>query len=338
MGERGGQAEGVPTNQLPKFDEVYKLLRSNLKSINADELDRAAVKGLLEELPAQVSLVTNGLRSAEAALGRVAVFDHSFAYFRIAQVEDGLGEKFSTAWRELTATNKIKGLVLDLRFSGGDSYSAAAELADQFIGAERPLLNWGAGEASSKAKTNPLTIPLAVVINRQTAGAAEALAAILRENEVALLIGSATAGQASMFKEFPLENGQRLRIATAPVKLGNGKVLAALLPDITVPVGADDEKAWFQDAYKTVPRLSAASPVPDTNALSRAARTNQARHRLNEAELVRLQREGINPDADVVAKSPKDEVNRTMVNDPALARALDLLKGIAVVQQQRRKL
>ena len=66
--------------------------------------------------------------------------------------------------------------------------------------------------------------------------------------------------------------------------------------------------------------------------------TNQARRRLNEAELVRLQREGINPDADVVAKTPKEEMNRTMVNDPALARALDLLKGIAVVQQQRRKL
>ena len=122
MAQPGGQAEGVPTNQLPKFDEVYKLLRSNLKAVSADDLDRAAVKGLLEELPAQISLVTNGRAGADAALDRVTVFDHSFAYFRIARVEEGLGEKFSTAWRDLTVTNKIKGVILDLRFSGGDSY------------------------------------------------------------------------------------------------------------------------------------------------------------------------------------------------------------------------
>ena len=102
---------------------------------------------------------------------------------------------------------------------------------------------------------------MAVVINGQTAGAAEALAAILRENEVALLIGSATAGQASMFKEFPLENGQRLRIATAPVRLGNGKVLASLTPDIAVSVGADDDEKHFSDAPKKSPLGAPGRPL-----------------------------------------------------------------------------
>lgn len=334
----GANSEPASTNPLPKFDEIYQLLRSNLKAVKADDLDRAAVKGLLEELPGQVSLVTNGPAGGGAPFSRVSVFDNSIAYFRIASVEDGLGEKFSIAWRELTATNKIKGLIFDLRFSGGQGYAAAAALGDRFIGTDRPLLNWGTGEARSKTKADPLTTPVAVVINRQTAGAAEALAAVLRENEVALLIGSPTAGQANLFKEFPLQNGQRLMIASSPIKLGSGKVLAALTPDIPVNVAADDEKAYFQDAYKTLPRPEAVSTSADTNALSRAGGTNQPRRRLNEAELVRLQREGISPDADVVAKSPRDETSRNMVTDPALLRALDLLKGIAVVQQQRRTL
>src|ERR1051325_2212975 len=49
----------VTSNETPKFDELYRLLRSNLKSISAEELDRAASRGLLEQLHSQVVLVAN---------------------------------------------------------------------------------------------------------------------------------------------------------------------------------------------------------------------------------------------------------------------------------------
>ena len=69
-------------------------------------------------------------------------------------------------------------------------------------------------------------LPVAVLVNRQTAGAAEALAAVLRETGAGLILGSRTAGQAMVAQEFPLKNGERLRIATAPVQLGDGSALA----------------------------------------------------------------------------------------------------------------
>ena len=69
-------------------------------------------------------------------------------------------------------------------------------------------------------------VPVAVLVNSKTTGAAEALAALLRRSNVGLLIGSDTAGGLSQFREFPLSNGQRLRVATGPLLFGEGEVLA----------------------------------------------------------------------------------------------------------------
>jgi len=74
-----------------------------------------------------------------------------------------------------------------------------------------------------------------------------------------------------------------------------------------------------------------------TNNAAQTGSTNRAsRHRLNEAELVRMQREGLSPDdQDVAAPALKkgEDSTEQLVRDPALARALDLLKGIAIVER-----
>ena len=64
--------------------------------------------------------------------------------------------------------------------------------------------------------------------------------------------------------------------------------------------------------------------------------TNRDRRRVNEAELVRIQREGrsTNEDDLTAAERPQPEGgSEPLVRDPALTRALDLLKGIAIVER-----
>ena len=240
---------------------------------------------------------------------------------------DALPAAIRAAYREMLQTNKakIKGLVLDLRFAGGFDYPAAAKLADGFLNSDRPLLNWQSGSARATPKTDAITVPVAILVNSQTAGAAEALAAVLRDTGVALLLGAPTAAQASLFKEFPLQNGLRLRVAVGQVTVGAGKALTAgLLPDIPIACSLDDQRAFLLDPYKVLhPPQSAktdTSPLPD-------------QPRLNETELIREHREG---DEDAFASeklgAPPPPPG---VADPALARALDLLKGLAVVEPTR---
>lgn len=333
-------------NNGPTFQEVYDLLRANAPSVSEADLNRAAVQGILKRYASLATLVTNA-SGAEAGtdtplVSKTTIFDGAYGYLRVGRVDTGLAEKIGAAYAQLSGTNKLNGLVLDLRFADGQDYEAAARAGDKFITTEQPLLAWSDRTIRSTAKSGAITLRLAVLVNRQTVGAAEALAAILRHAEVGLLIGTNTAGQAYLFKDFPLRGSEHLRIATTMVRLGNDQPLPGegLKPDIQIVVNPDDEKAYFADAYRVltvkVPVLFTSNA---TNSSGAGASTNaEAAHRINEAELVRRQKEGQNPEETATeAASRQAEAARPVVQDPALARALDLLKGLAVVQQQLRQ-
>jgi len=336
------------TNDLPDFKEVYDLVRAHAVGLNADELNCAAVRGLLSQLASTVSLVTNGnpaiTSNTNALVTKSSLLDGDLAYVRIGRVGDGLADALREACQGLTTTNHLSGLVLDLRYVGGDNYAAAAAAADLFVTKDQPLLNWGAGVVKSKEKNEPLASPVAVLVNGQTAGAAEALAAVLRQAGAGLVLGSQTAGQAVMGQDFPLQNGQKLRIAATPIRLADDTALSqqGVKPDIDVAVNPQDEKAFYADPFRWIPKgsLFAGSDRSVTNDLVTATNHAARRPRFSEAELVRERREGASLEdgsaprpVSKTAGAPNGEPDAPVVHDPVLARALDILKGLAVVRQ-----
>jgi len=326
------------TNVAPDFQEIYDLLKSNLTGISDAELNRAAVDGLLTNLRGKVSLLADDKASQQKATGssvtKAVVLEEDVAYLRVGRVAEGLAQEISAANQGLSGTNKLKGLVLDLRFTEGDDFAAAAAGADLFVAKERPLLDWGNGMVKSKEKDNPINLPVAVLVNRDTSGAAEALAAVLRETGSGLILGAKTAGGAMTAKDFTLRHGQLLRIAVVPVKLGDGTAMSAqgVKPDIEVVVPPEQERAYLQDAYailgSTNPGLATVASLEATN---RPAR----RQRISEADLVRERREGTNLNLENFTAARDREPEKPLIRDPVLARAVDLLKGLAVVRRVR---
>src|SRR5262249_20372731 len=150
------------------------------------------------------------------------------------------------------------------------------------------LFDWGNGPAGAKADSNPIQVPCAVLVNEQTAGAAEALAAVLRQSASSLILGSRTAGRATVAEEFALKDGTRLRIATAPIRLADGSPfpLHGLEPDLPMEVSLEEQRAYFADAFATLRRpgptaSSGSAPQIASTASGRPGR----RPRVNEAEL-----------------------------------------------------
>src|SRR5438477_849287 len=185
------------TNDPPHFQELFRLLRANLPNATDDDLNRAAVHGLLNQFYPRVILATNTAASARPEgplLSRTIIYDHAYGYLRVVSVASGLADEIRSACQRNEATNRLKGVVLDLRFADGQDYAAAANVADRFLTGEQPLLDWNEASARSMAKADAVRVPVAVLVNPQTAGAAEALAATLRETDAAVLIGSRTAG------------------------------------------------------------------------------------------------------------------------------------------------
>jgi hypothetical protein len=189
---------------------------------------------------------------------------------------------------------------------------------------------------SRTANKDAITLPLVVLVNHQTADAAEALAAILRDAVHAVILGSTTAGEATIGRNYPLKNGQYLRIATAAVKLGNGDMLSAagLKPDIQITLNPDDEKSYYADPFKVPP---SSGGMAGTDAA--ASPTNQVTHtHLTEVDLMRERKE--HPGMELQYDEPAENdasgaAVSPVVRDPVLARALDLVKGISALRQPR---
>jgi hypothetical protein len=319
------------TNETaPNFQEVYDLIRQHATGVSEAELNRAAVEGMVTALGPKVSLVTNNSPAAteHQSLTQSTLFEGDIAYLRIARVEEGLAKAVRDAYGQLTSSNKVSGIVLDLRYADGSGYAAAAAVADLFVSKNEPLLNEGKGVISSREKKDAITTPVAVLINHKTAGAPEALAAMIRETGTGLILGSPTAGAAMVMQEFPLKDGERLRIGSAPITLGDGTPLPTqgIKPDIDVAVSEKVERDFYADAFLVVPDKNQVAGASTTN----TANTTPPYYRLNEAELVREHKAGENPEEQTAKRPPEPQA--PVVSDPALARALDLLKGLAVVR------
>ena len=352
------------------FDEVHELLRKNLTGVTDAELEQAAIHGLIDQLHPLVSVVTNtGAVTDITPLAATSVFEGTYAYFRFNQITHDADKEFATALKRIGSTNKLKGLVLDLRFAGGShagGYAAAAALADPFLSARQPMIDWGEGLKHSTGKTDSqastlnvagphASVPVAILINKETRGAAEAFAAILRRSDIGLILGDNSAGQAYITRDFTLKGPDRkvLRIATTPVKIAGNSVGGAssaspiprtgLAPDIKIQISLADERAFLQDPYRPLPRLGASasglqangSPNDGTNQTTVAGTNRTSRRRLNEAELVRMQREGIDLDSEFLPGRDAGPLRPPVITDPVLARALDLLKGLSVVNRSR---
>ncbi len=178
------------TNPAPDFMEVYDLLRTNLTGATDENLNRAAIDGLLSRFPGKISLVGTAADGSAtppdgSALSKSAIVEDNVAYLRVGHVTGSLATELTAAYRALTASNKVAGLVLDLRFVVSDDAASAQAAANLF--------------ASKKIAAGSLV----VLVNAETRGAAEMLAAALRHAGAGLIIGNPTAGEAATSRNFP---------------------------------------------------------------------------------------------------------------------------------------
>jgi hypothetical protein len=125
-------------------------------------------------------------------------------------------------------------------------------------------------------------------------------------------------------------------VASGHVANGRGENLNenGIMPDIRIAVSFEDEKAYFEDPYKVLSKPFAQAARAGTNDLVSSQSTNRPRRRLNEAELVRMQREGLDFELDPLPSS-SPQTSSPVVTDPAVSRALDLLKGLSLAAKRR---
>lgn len=138
---------------------------------------------------------------------------------------------------------KLRGLVLDLRFSGSGLIQTAFDVADLFIPnglivefRSRNLQN-GKGRWMSTGKGSHTRLPMVCLVNTETGTCTEIVAAALQDHKRARIVGERTSGKASAQNYFPTQRGT-LRITTSWAYRPNGKPLNRAMNPVATPDGS----------------------------------------------------------------------------------------------------
>jgi len=144
----------------------------------------------------------------------------------------------------------MRGLVFDLRDNKGGFLDEAVRIADLFIAEGVIVSTRGRHSRDDRAwRATPGGIaeglPLVVLVDGETASAAEILAGALHDHGRARLVGTRTYGKAAVNRRFPLPDGSGLLITTGRYYLPKGEVIEGkgLQPDLVVePLSAKEVK------------------------------------------------------------------------------------------------
>ncbi|MFZ0215843.1 MAG: S41 family peptidase [Candidatus Dormiibacterota bacterium] len=144
-------------------------------------------------------------------------------YLRIYQFGNTTAQEFQ---QQLKAGLPAKGVILDLREDGGGYVSAATSVVSQFLSSGEVFETKGRdGTQVTRVNGNPLApnVPLAILVDGNTASASEITSGSLQAHGRATLVGVKTFGKGSVQIDFPLTNGGDLHLTVQHWYLPNGK-------------------------------------------------------------------------------------------------------------------
>ncbi len=245
---------------------------------------------------------------------RSSMLEDGYGYLRITQFQSATADNVRRELGKLKkdAGGKLKGLVLDLRNNPGGVLNGAVAVSDTFLRKGLIVTTKGRVEDSQLKFTATPTdyidnTPIVVLVNGGSASASEIVAGALQDHKRAIILGTKTFGKGSVQTILPMNNGAALKITTARYYTPGDRSIQAsgIVPDVVV----EDLKIARNE----------------TNGARRIREEDLARHLKNENG----DDEAGAKDDDAVKKRPSIE------DDFQLREALNLLKGVNIVGEQR---
>ncbi|MCX6974911.1 MAG: S41 family peptidase [Verrucomicrobia bacterium] len=318
--------EAVNALDATQVQKAIDVLRTNF--LSADDLDddarqRALLEGLAIRLAPGVSIVPAASESKPKDIlpFLAEIIDNRAGYIRPGALDaDSLGQT-DVALKNFT-DKQMPATILDLRaVPGGSEFDVAADFARRFTPKGKILFTIQKPNAKQERILTSDMDPafkgiLIVLTDSDTLGAAEVLAATLRQNAGAMIIGAETAGAAVEFSDFPLGSDQLLRVAVSRVSVPEAGSLFpdGVKPDISISLPADVQARLFE--------LSREHGVSEYI-------FDKERPRMNEAALVA----NTNPEIGATEESADEEA--VPPRDTVLQRAMDIVTAITFYKKAK---
>ncbi len=209
-----------------------------LRGPQRERLSFTIIRQIIEVNSVEWRPITTTVQGAPATVG----------YIRISNFTERTGEEVKRALSALATANS-QAYLIDLRDNGGGSLAAAIEVASEFLSdgvvaiekrRNHPEIVHRVRSERSKV---PGDKPVVVLVNGNTASAAEIVAGALQDYARGTLVGERTFGKGSVQLIFDLTDGSAVRVTAAKWLTPKRRELdgAGLTPDVEVTGSAGEQ-------------------------------------------------------------------------------------------------
>jgi carboxyl-terminal processing protease len=169
--------------------------------------------------------------------------DPRIALVRITSFGDRTAAEFSNVMAKLTAEG-VRAIVIDLRYNPGGSLEAAVAVCQMLLPADKIIVETRGRRQvllhryASTFDGKYVDMPLVVLVDQNSASAAEIVAACLQDHGRAIVIGQRSYGKGTVQQLLPLESGKSL------LKLTWASFWRPSGANIHRAVGVPDDAKW----------------------------------------------------------------------------------------------
>lgn len=200
----------------------------------------------------------------QRSLVKSTIINGNVGYMAVSDFQEATVEQFGSALQSLR--NKgVCGLVIDLRSNSGGSVEPMAEILDQLLPAGNTVSsvdNEGKTTVEFTSDADELPLPVSVIVNGETYGAAEIFAADIKDYKKGLLVGETTAGYGVKEQVLPLTDGSAIVLSVGNYTRVNGETFggAGIQPDIEMALSSAQEELFKRKSLPEAddPQLQAA--------------------------------------------------------------------------------
>ena len=173
------------------------------------------------------------------------MLENDIGYIQISSFTKLTPDQFQEAYASLQEQG-MKGLILDLRGNLGGLVDSACSILDQFMPEGLMVYSedkYGERKERTCPGETPIEIPMVVLVNENTASAAEIMAGAIKDYEVGTIVGTTTYGKGIIQNTYCLSDGSALRLTISHyyTPKGNDIHKVGITPDIEVEQPEDSE-------------------------------------------------------------------------------------------------
>ena len=168
---------------------------------------------------------------------------NNIGYIMISGFDEPTPKQFKDAIKSLQKQG-MKGLLIDLRDNGGGLLTSVVEMLDYILPKGMIVYTedkYGNREEYKATDKEVLELPMSVMINGNSASAAEIFAAAMQDYEAATLVGTTSFGKGIVQSVFPLTDGSAVKITISRYFTPKGVCIhgEGVTPDVEVELNEE---------------------------------------------------------------------------------------------------